>query len=263
MALGDILREFQAPIEARGFGRAVAFDGQFLYLTRVGDRNIHRVTTTGTFVSSIPTRIDYGALKFDSTEGVFWAGGFEGTSDIDKISISGDEAAVLDTINYSDTVPLDPDDRFPGFVSGITVDPATDTLFFSTNLGGSVYNIRKDGSFISSFQTPPQDGFSSRVTGVESDGINLWLNLVINLGNEFNDVRVYTVQTDTAGNETSNRFLSGTGFEVTEDLEFDNITFAPRCALWSNEGSFGGTGIRAFVIPCPGRYSFLRDLSRR
>lgn len=246
--LGDILREFNAPGGAKGNGRAVAFDGTFLYLTKELDQNIYRVSTTGTLVNTIPTPVVYGGLQFDPSEGsgVFWAGNYQGNSEIYKIQITGTMLTVLQTINYSG-FPLDPTDPVPGHVDGITVDPVTNTIFFGTDEGHSVYNMTKSGVFITSFKTPPEgaapNGFRS---GIASDGLNLWMSLFAEIDGSPRDI----VQTNTNGNEIT-RFTSSTGGYLVEDLEFDPLTFAPKCVLWSNEGATLNNRIRAWEITCP------------
>lgn len=239
MAVGDILREFNAPPEAQGNGRAVAFDGTNLYLT-VSDRaEIYKVTTTGVFLQTIPTTIVYGALQFDSKENVFWAGNYIGNFEIHKIDLNGN---VLSSFNYQSFV--DPADPFPGFIDGVTVDQTTDTLFFSTDAGFTVYNATKTGQFIRKFSTPPsgtaQNGANS---GLASDSNNLWLAFVLLSGSDRE-----IVQTDLNGNVLV-RFHS-TNYDA-EDIEFDPVTFAPKCVLWTNEATLAGNRIRAWEITCP------------
>jgi Uncharacterized protein conserved in bacteria len=237
MALGDLLTFFDAPGASSGNGRAVAFDGQFLYITKVGDTNIYKVTTAGTLVSTIPSTHVYGCLKFDSSEGVFWAGNYEGNFELYKVDLSGN---VLATVNYSGILNS-PEGSDPGFADGITVDPISNTLFFGTDLGLWVYQIQKfnvsgNAVKLSSFST-------TNKSGVESDGINLWIA-------HANAQSIEEV--NTAGGSLGNSFttqISGTYFP--ECLEFDSVTFEPKCALWSNEATFGVNRVAAWEIPCP------------
>jgi len=238
MAVGDILREFIAPAEAQGNGRAIAFDGTNLYLTVEGKAEIYKVTTTGTFLQTIPTTINYGALQYDSKENVLWAGNYTGNFEIYKIDLNGN---VLFSFNYQSYV--DPADPFPDYVDGVTVDQATDTLYFSTDAGFTVYNVTKTGQFISKFSTPPsgsaQNGANS---GLASDSDDLWLAFVLLFGSDKE-----IVQTDLSGNVLA-RFPT-TNYNA-EDIEYDPITFAPKCVLWSNEATGSRNRIRAWEITC-------------
>lgn len=63
--LGDILAEFVAPEEANENGRAVAFDGTNLYLTKQLDAHIYRVSTAGALIDTIPTTVVSGVIDTD------------------------------------------------------------------------------------------------------------------------------------------------------------------------------------------------------
>ncbi len=233
MATGDLLRIFPAPGAASGNGRAVAFDGQFLYVTKEGDTNIYKITTTGSFISTIPSAHNYGCLKYDPSENVFWAGGYEDKFELYKLDLSGN---VLATVNYQSILNT-PEGGDPGFVDGITVDPVTNTIFFGTDLGLWIYQIQKfntNGNAVklSSFSTTPK-------SGVESNDVNLWIAHANASNVEF---------VDTSGNSLGISFT--TPSYLPEDMEFDSVTFAPTCALWTNEATFSGNRIAAWEIPC-------------
>lgn len=236
MAIGDILREFPVPAQAVGNGRAIAFDGTYLYTTHTNSTNIFKMTTTGVYVATIPSAHIYGALYYDALENVFWAGGYENGYSLYKVSMTG---TVLQTINYQSVVPaaLLARDPFPGYVDGITVDPVTNTIWFSTDLGVSVYNLTKAGAYIGYIPAPLPN------SGVTTDGVDLYLAFA-----DYEPVVLKRLSTAGAVLATVNVHVTGS-YEI-EDIEYDSVTFAPKCALWAINATGGTPIVRAIEVPC-------------
>lgn len=236
MAIGDILREFPVPTQAVGNGRAIAYDGTYLYTTHTGSTNIFKMTVTGTYVATIPSAHIYGALYYDALENVFWAGGYENGYNLYKVSMAG---TVLQTIHYQTVVPaallaLDP---YPGYVDGITVDPVTNTIWFSTDLGVNVFNLTKAGAYIGHIPAPLPN------SGVTTDGIDLYL--------AFADYSPTTLKrVSTVGTVLETVTVNGAGFYQIEDIEYDRVTFSPRCVIWAINATGGTPIVRAIEVPC-------------
>lgn len=76
-------------------------------------------------------------------------------------------------------------------------------------------------------------------SGIAFDGQNLWLDAVLSQ---------QIVHADKNGNQLPDSF--GTPGFFAEDIAYDSVSFAPKCALWANEATFGTPKITAFEVPC-------------
>ncbi|WP_312694930.1 hypothetical protein [Caproiciproducens sp.] len=236
MAIGDILREFNVPAQASGNGRGIAFDGTALYTTITASTDIFKMDLNGNYLATIPSAHVYGALYYDALENVFWGGGYEGLYTLYKVALNG---TVLQTINYQSIIPaaLLSQDPFPAYVDGITVDPATNTIWFSTDLGSNVYNISKAGVYIGFIPAPLPN------SGVTTDGTNLWLAFADN-------PTPILKKLSTTGTELETVDINVTGQYQIEDIEYDSVTFAPKCAVWAINATFDTPVVRAIEVPC-------------
>ncbi|MEM1485706.1 hypothetical protein V6615_12675 [Oscillospiraceae bacterium PP1C4] len=248
MANGDILREFNVPAQAVGNGRGIAFDGTALYTTIANSTNIFKMDLNGNYIATIPSTHIYGALYYDASENVFWCGGYEGIYELYKVALNG---TVLQTIKYQPIIPaaLLSQDPFPAYVDGITVDPSTNTIWFSTDLGANVYNITKAGIYIGYFPAPLPN------SGVTTDGTNLWLAFADN-------PTPILKKLTTAGVEIETVNVNVIGQYEIEDIEYDSVTFAPKCAIWAIDATFGTPVVRAIEVTCnrPSRCQAITDI---
>lgn len=251
LALGDIIVEYKPTRVISGRAIAISLDRTIHYLTDFIEffPVIGVYTNTGTFQREIPISVHYGALFYDKSEDVFWGGREEGDFIIDKLDPV--TFNIISSIDYSALV--DPSDTpFPGRCLGITVDPCSNTIFFAQDSGIFVYNITKQGEFIKKFNTPLINGINGRMSGITTDGFNLWMAIY---SDENRTPPASIVQTDTNGEEIT-CFSTGDNY-IPIDMEVDTKTFADqnKCVIWTNDADglpFGNAvRVRAWEIPCP------------
>src|SRR5439155_16428794 len=82
VAPGTVLRSFLMPVEG-GNGRAIAFDGTYLYTTVTGDSKVYKLTTSGSSVSNFDVGTTLGALAYNG--GFFYGGDYSTGGNVYKI----------------------------------------------------------------------------------------------------------------------------------------------------------------------------------
>jgi hypothetical protein len=264
-----ILAEFelpQCPDDIRFNGRAIAFDGTNLWadfapIFSPSPVPIEHLTTGGIFGPfgclvipnlGIPAFAELGALSNPDAFGNFYGGDytFDGIGNVYLIGglLSGVPNAFpifnTNTIFPSEGSRSNCGGQIPGLLDGVEYDPGTNTLWISDDVGLTVYNVSLGpvppiGTVISSF-TMPGIGCNS---GITVAGNTLWLvDIDIDL------LVSQLIQTDFLGNPLTTISLDD---YLAEDIAFDPLTFAPKCAIWTNEAAVGAPLIRAYEVPCP------------
>ncbi len=239
-APGDILAQFLAPNPFGYFnGRAVAFDGTNLWYdyapTWNPETHIYEVTTTGSLIKTMDIGVGIGALAWDPGRGKLWGGAYDGTGGVYTI----DPSTGATTLQFNFLQP----DSYEGYIDGLDYDQSTDTLWISNDDAETVYNVSVTGTILSSFPMSKTGFFNN--SGIAVDGPSLWLA----------DPNAFeVVHADKSGNPLLNSF--GTPNYTAEDLSYDALTFAPKCALWANEATYVTPRLTAFEVPCAVNVSF-------
>jgi hypothetical protein len=234
---GDVLRSFPAPGVG---GRGIAFDGTLLYYTSpAGGSAIYKCTTNGQPMGAIAIETGYesvgGPLAWDGQD--LWTLDYDANS-FQLLRVDPATGFVVSSCDIQAVNPSHP--AVPGigfYPDGLGWSRSSSTLVLSSEAiaGNWVALLDMDCTITSAFQPVPRAGAGT--SGVdEGANCNLW-HAFLNW-----DV----VETGTDGTETGLQFIGGL---YTEDLAYDDITFAPLCALWGH--SADGV-IQAYEVPCSG-----------
>lgn len=247
---GTVLADI-VPGGATGNGRGTAFDGQNIYYTVVGNSNIYKVATNGSLLATIPVAggvAQGGPLAWDGS--TLWTMNYSSPS-FTLYRVNPADGSILSSCNIATQNPTHPavtsNPRNIGeFPDGL--DWTGSTLWVSSEVftGNWVVEVDTTCNILNAFNPPAnlgQPGASGGTSGVAFDGVTLWHPTPTN-----NSTDMLIFQTDTSGTTTGLTFVAD---RLTEDLAFDSVTFAPVCALWGNEATFGLNHITAYEVPCP------------
>ena len=260
-ATGDVLAS-GTPFS--GNGRALAFDGTHLYATYTASLStIHKITVPGlvdvgtiSVVTSAGAPVDCGALSWDGS--MLWCGTYDADGKVYKV----DKTSGLATLQFDASPPVAGPcySQSAGFLDGLEYNmfDSPNTLWISDDAGKTVYHFSAAGALLGSFSAPC--AVIAGVTyecnaGINFDGAHLWLAIY---GGANPDVSFPTgriAQFTTAGVYTGISFVTG---HLKEDIAYDAITFAPKCAIWALTNGLGPAGpgsIHAYEIPCSGEPS--------
>ena len=253
-----------------GNGRAVAYDGvTTLYYTIFPDENIYKTTTAGVSLGPIPNppgsgRVQCGALSWDATQQtdvtgpVLWCGSYDASGDVYTVDPVTGIATRRFTHTFTDLAGnlllnscYSPgDDRR---LDGLAYDASDNKLWLSGDAAKTVFHTETDGTVLGAFTVPdhPSSGGTGCNTGIEvAPGGFLELAMQIN-GDVGPHVIVKIEKADDVDNPpiiVSFTALN-TGIPGIEDISYDANTFAPRCALWTNQ--FGIPNLlTAFDVQC-------------
>jgi len=212
-ATGDNLDSFDAAITAGipacGVGTGNAFDGTNIYLSCWGSNVLERVDAV-THLTAGPITIsgvsDIGAMAWDSSRSKIWA-------------CSGGSGVVL-----IDVVALSAAAQFSsgGCIDGLAYDGADDTIWASADASNTLNHYDNLGNLIDTFDLTGKLG-SYGNSGIAVGGSNLYL--ANNGGSQIYECDKGLVSCT----------LISTFPERIEDLECDNVTFAPLGAIWSQD----------------------------
>jgi hypothetical protein len=238
VAPGSVLKSFSL---AGSNGRAVAFDGTYLYTTLDGfDTKIYKFTTDGTLVATIDVGTTIGALAYNSATGHLYGGNYTNTGDVYDIDPTDGSKTTLFAFN-------DTSCEFGKYIDGLEY-LGGGNLAISGDLCQNVFFKKvADGS-----DAAPSFATSDPNSGITTDGSGgLWLAL-LNPSQESSGTVL--VHRNSAGNFVEGDQLTIPNYEA-EDLAYDSVTFAPTCAIWMNEATQGSPQIRAIAVPCGGQSS--------
>jgi hypothetical protein len=231
---GTVVRSFPIPTEGGGNGRAIAFDGTNLYVTRSGDSTVYKLTTSGSFLSSFDAGTILGALGYKTNTGHLVGGSYEGGGEVYDID-PATPAAKTTLFTFSD----------PGTclfsrtaIDGLEYRPTAGNLALSGDGCNRVFIKNLDGTAVTDFATQNNSGITTDGAG------GLWLARLTHGDVEYSEL----THVDSAGNVLGNLIFDG--YE-TEDLAYDSVSFAPTCVVWTNQATFFTTPeIRAIAVPC-------------
>lgn len=254
--IGEIKPGTPITPDPSGNGRGVAFDGtNILYYTIFPNVNIFQVTTAGVSLGPIPfgsDRLQCGALEF--SEGVLYCGTYVGSGAIHSIDlITGDATELFNAATFGG---INDDSCYGGgvapFIDGLARD-SDGSFWLSGDAAQTIYHVTGAGGFLGSF-TVPDHSFTS-ATGC-STGIDIapggFLELAMQSGPDLGPhVVVKVLKLDDVDNppiivEFQTLATDNPG---VEGVSYDGKTFAPLCALWTNQ--FGADNeLTAFDVQC-------------
>ena len=245
-----------------GNGRAVAFDGlTTLYYTITGTPNIYKVSTLG-FGSLGPIPLAgrsflCGSLSWDSGLGELWCGSYDGSSDVYTVN-PGTGVATLQ-FNANAVIPggIAQDSCYGAgvedFIDGLALD-SNGSVWLSGDAARTIYHIDPSTpALLGSFTVPdhPNSGVTGCNTGIEvAPGGFLELAMQTGPDQGPHDIVKIVKRDDVNNPPIIVSFTAlGTNDPGIEDIAYDAKTFAPRCALWSNE--FGASNVlTAWDVQC-------------
>ena len=251
---GTLLRSFPLPQPSGGTqvnGRAIAFDGRDLWATfgpnssNAMDGKIYKVTTTGTLLRTENIFTPIGALAYDRAQGKLYGGHYDlapkkpdqSSGNVYEIT-TGTSPTATRLFRYpftGDTTCATPN---PKAINGL--EDISGGFVISADLAKKAYITTRTGADISSFSTVAAGADCN--SGIARDNDGLWLASLATAGST---TLVHTSETGAP---------DGLKFTVpdyrAQDIEFDDVTFAPKCALWMNQATSTVPQVRAYQVPC-------------
>jgi len=257
--IGTILAQFPAAPDAAN-GRGMGFDDTDVYYTlSTGgplDLNIYKMSTAGAPLLTLTppggdprdvAGIGSGPLAWDGTD--LYTMDYQGSAaTLVLYRVSSVTGATLSSCDIATANPGHV--ALPGLIfpdglgwSGSEIIASGEISTFGGNVQTSVVNVNPTTCVISShfFSPGAMDG---QWSGVDQAGTTLWHGVPVVGGDAPGTIRIE--QSSLGG------VLTGTSFVTvlaTEDIDYDPITFAPKCALWANDAA-GANTITAYEIPC-------------
>lgn len=240
---GDILRQF-TPTGPTGNGRGMAFDGTSLYYTIVGNTNIFKTDMFGNLTATIPTPVIIGVgqpqggpLAWDGMN--LWTINYGTDGNLVQLNTSGGLVSTCNIFTANPGHPAITPASKINFEDGLdwTGIPGSELVLSGEAFAGNSVIFLNTSCGIQSWFTPlVKSGFGT--SGVAFDGVNLWHAYPLSS---------QAFQTNVTGGETGPNF--STAPLQLEDLAYDTVTFAPKCALWGNNAA-GTNQLTAYEVPC-------------
>jgi len=244
---GTVLADF-VPGGTTGNGRGIAFDGTNLWYTLETDAHIYNVTTAGAPIGSITVAGNAsrgGPLAWDGS--ALWTADYSNTSVLLRVNPAN--GAILSSCDFVAANPGNPAVTTPGKGIGFFpdgMDWSGSSIWMSgegaSNAGVWVAELNTSCVILSSFVGPTLAGDGPSGNAFVGDSFS---------GDKLRHSLPHpkqVLETNTAG------VLTGAAFPTLrqeEDLAFDPVTFAPKCAIWGNEATNGANHLTAYEINCP------------
>jgi hypothetical protein len=252
--MGSLLRSFSMPGGGSN-GRGIAFDsktntlyGTFADFSNPDRRTLVEFRTDGSLVRTAELTASVGALTYDSGRDVLYGGnlhsGLPSADDGKVYSISTGESPAITSTLFQVDLSADPTCRGgnPGAIDGLDYLPSSDSFVLSGDAARRAHFVKRDGTITDTFDVAAAE--SDCNSGVAKDGSGgIWLAL---LGDSGSTTTTFVHRTS-AG--TVDKSFTVPDFQA-EDIDYDPVTFAPRCALWANPATGGTPQIRAYSVPC-------------
>lgn len=236
-----ILRQFQAPI--RGNGRGIAIIGSQIFFTLaenangLPDTNIYVTDLFGNLQRTLNVGVTLGSLDWDGTQ--VWAGSYDGADTIYTIDPATGTKTSRFSFLFTDTNCF----GGKGFIDGLAY--AGGTLWFSGDGASVVWHTDLSGNILGSITLS-----SMCNTGVAFDGSNLWL-MMYSLPKP-DDKTAWDAVIQKRSTSGSYLWAFRPDGLLYEDLGYDAVSFAPKCAVWgitANDRRIWPT-ITALEVPC-------------
>jgi Penicillin-Binding Protein C-terminus Family len=261
---GTLLRSFPLPQPSGGTqvnGRAIAFDGRDLWATfgpnssNAMDGKLYEVSTTGTLLRTANIMTPIGALAYDAQRGTLYGGHYDLASrkpdtagNVYEIT-TGPSPTATKLFRYPFTGSTTCGAPNPKAITGL--ENLQGGFVLAADLAKQAFITTRAGADVSSFSTVAAG--ADCTTGIARDHDGLWL------------ASLATSATTTFVHVSATGVPDGLRFTVpgyrAEDMAFDDVTFAPKCALWMNQSTNTVPQVRAYQVPCEsggatGTYSF-------
>jgi hypothetical protein len=233
---GTIMRSFFMPVA--GNGRAIAFDGTYLYTTLASGSTVYKLDRTdGHQVDSFDVGQATGALAYNS--GYLYGGAYDGTGNVYKFNLTDNtKASLFPFSDDSERSCLGGRSQIDGLEYRSVGDGQ---LAISGDACNTVFLKDLAGTTLSSFGT-------TNNSGITTDGAGgLWLALLTHGDTPYTELTHVTSSGAVLGDAT---ILSD---YAAEDLAYDSATFSPNCVVWTNQATFSFSAkpeIRAISVPC-------------
>ena len=275
-ALGTVLRNSDTGLQ--GNGRGLAFDGQDLYYTLLGDSNIYRNSTSGgggSLLGTIglpfgdPRVMTGGPLAWDGT--ALWTADYSAALILYRVDpVSG---ATIGSCDLNAVNPGHPALSGLANPDGMDYDGSTNSIILSgarspylAAQANNVAIIDAASCRIASWfvATIGPGGWGTAGVTIDADGTHLWHATSSGPGGAGN----HFYQTDFAGvpngvSFTATVFPPGTPPISPMDMATDINTFSPTCVIWAHEGNglpivttappiIKKEHFTAYEVPCPG-----------
>ena len=250
---GTLLRSFPLPQPSGGTqvnGRAIAFDGQNLWATfgpnssNAMDGKLYKVTTTGTLLRTDNISTPLGALAYDADRGTLYGGHYDLANRKPQLAgnvyeiTTGTSPSVTKLFRYPFTGSTTCAGGDPKAINGL--EDVEGGFVLSADLAKQAFVTTRLGADVSSFSTVAAGADCN--SGIARDHEGLWL---ASLATSDSTTFVHTSKTGAP---------DGVKFTVpgyrAQDIEFDDVTFAPKCALWANQATSTVPQVRAYQVPC-------------
>lgn len=215
-AFGDKLAEFGAAVTAGvpgcGVGTGIAFDGTYLYLSCWGSNTLYKVNpATHASGGSITLSgvSDIGAMAYDGGRDRLWV-------------CNGGSTVVAIDLGTAAPDPSIQSFGVQGCIDGLGYDGEDDTIWASPDANSMTYHYATDGTLVGS------NANTSLLGGTGNSGIGVGgtdMYLANNGGSQ-----IWRVQKDFSSSQ-----LLATFPRRIEDLECDELTFAPKAAIWAQD----------------------------
>ncbi len=206
-ATGDQLRQITADLPPCSVGTGIAFDGTHLIKSCWGSNVLGRVSPAdGSFIDSLTIAgvTDIGAMAWDGSRSKLW------------VCDSGSQVYLVDTGALTSTFEF----ATGGCVDGLAYDGTDDTIWASADASSTLRHYDNAGTLLGTFDLSGKLGNCGN-SGIAVGGDKLYL---ANNGCS----EIYQCTKDLATCTLMSSFP-----RRIEDLECDNITFAPKGAVWS------------------------------
>lgn len=256
--IGDIKDGTPFTPDPSGNGRAVAYDGNILFYTISPDTNIYMVTPAGVSLGPIPNpgrTFLCGSLSWDPGRNTLWCGSYDSSTAVYTV----DPVTGIATFQFDETAfgGIAQDScYFTGaekYIDGLAYDRSDDTLWLSGDAAETIYHVTTAGALLGSFIVPnhPNSGTTGCSTGIEV-APGGYLELAMQTGaDQGPHVVVKIEKDDSIDNPPIIVWFTTliTNDPGVEGISYDPDTYAPKCALWTNQ--FGATNaLTAFDVQC-------------
>lgn len=248
--MGSLLRSFSMPGGGSN-GRGIAFDSKTntLYGTFADpNKTLVEFKTDGSLIRTADLTTSVGALTYDSGRDVLYGGNMHSVTtspDDGKVySISTGESPAITSTLFQLDLSADPTCRGgnPGALDGLDYLPSSDSFVLSGDAARKAHFVKRDGTITDTFDVAAAN--SDCNSGVAKDGSGgIWLALLGDVGS------TTTTFVHRTGAGTFDMSFTAENYQA-EDIDYDPVTFAPRCALWVNPATAGTPEIRAYSVPC-------------
>jgi len=237
-----------------GNGRGIAYDGATtLYYTLAGDNNIYKISTAGVSSGAIPLAgrtFTCGALDWDPIAKQLWCGAYDLTGNVYTVSPATGVAAFkfAHVFGAGENCYGQP----AGFIDGLAFDD-DGSLWLSDDAATVLHHVDQLGVELaplhSSTPNHPSTGLPGCNTGIEVVPGG-YLELAMQAGPDTGPHVIVKVPKASPSGPIVVSFVAlATNNPGIEDIAYDPNTFAPRCALWTNQ--FGADAvIRAYDVQC-------------